>query len=107
MQKYIDENPIVLREKAQQAYMAGDTEKAELFDALAYMLDTEEEQADRIWELEKAAEDFIDHAAYVQFFEDCFHMLDGTYPCPSVTNEPDCAVIFRAIKKWEQNEKCE
>jgi len=42
-----------------------------------------------------------DYAAYKQFFEDCFMRLNGRYPCPSVTSDYDCGVIFAAIDKGE------
>lgn len=43
------------------------------------------------------------YAEYKQFFETCFEMLDGRYPCPSVTSDYDCSVIFNAISKGEEN----
>lgn len=42
-----------------------------------------------------------DYEEYKQFFEDCFERLDGHYPCPSVTSDYDCGVIFEAISKWD------
>lgn len=38
---------------------------------------------------------------YKQFFNDCFARLGAHYPCPSVTSDYDCAVIFDAIEKGE------
>lgn len=40
--------------------------------------------------------------SYKQFFYDCFLRLDGHYPCPSVTSDYDCAVIFNAIERGEE-----
>lgn len=42
-----------------------------------------------------------DYAEYKQFFENCFEMLNGHYPCPSVTSDYDCSIIFDAIRKGE------
>ena len=46
--------------------------------------------------------DCPDHAAYVQFFDDCFESLDAHYPCPEVTSRYDRSVIFDAIRKGEE-----
>ena len=92
-----------LREAEQAAYAAGDTLKAKL---LARIMDLEEE-------LERvkyaAADDSLtvwesDHgpaSAYVEFFFDCFRLLDGKYPVPSVTSDADKQVIFDAIVRGE------
>jgi hypothetical protein len=39
---------------------------------------------------------------YKEFFSDCFERLNGHYPCPSVTSDYDCGVIFEAIQKGEE-----
>ncbi len=80
MQNFIDENPVLLREKAAAAYCAGGTEKADLFDALADSLDLIEDQADKIAELENELEERANYSAYKEFFENCFARLDGHYP---------------------------
>jgi hypothetical protein len=46
----------------------------------------------------KAENNMPDYAEYKQFFEDCFARLSGHYPCPSVTSDYDCSVIFDAIE---------
>ena len=101
MQNFIDENPVLLREKGTAADNAGDYEKAALFYALADSLDLIEEQADKIAELEKELSARADYSAYKEFFENCFARLDGHYPCPEVTSNCDCSVIFDAIEKGE------
>ena len=92
-----------LREAEQAAYAAGDTLKAKL---LARIMDLEEELA-RV--KSAAADDSLtvwesDHgpaSAYVEFFFDCFRLLDGKYPVPSITSETDKQVIFDAIARGE------
>lgn len=46
-------------------------------------------------------EHYPDYAAYAHFFEDCFERLNAQYPCPEVTSDYDCSVIFDAITKGE------
>jgi hypothetical protein len=46
----------------------------------------------------KAENKMPDYSEYKQFFEDCFARLNGHYPCPSVTSDYDCSVIFDAIE---------
>jgi hypothetical protein len=97
----IDSNPAFLEELAQKAYINGDTEKAEMLSTIAELItlnETLEEKADELESLEKKTEDF---KAYKGFFEDCFLRLNGRYPCPSVTSDYDCNVIFEAIEKGE------
>ena len=40
-------------------------------------------------------------ASYKQFFDNCFESLGMHYPCPSVTSDYDCSVIFDAISKGQ------
>ena len=99
----IDLENASLREAEQAAYAAGDTLKAKL---LARIMDLEEE-------LERVKDDArsdslnvweSDHgpaSAYVEFFFDCFRLLDGKYPVPSVTSDADKQVIFDAIVRGE------
>lgn len=101
MQNFIDENPVLLREKGMAADNAGDYEKAALFYALADAIDLLEEQTDKIKDLEKETESRAEYSAYKEFFEDCFARLDGHYPCPEVTSDYDCSIIFDAIEKGE------
>ena len=99
----IDLENVNLREAEQAAYAAGDTLKAKL---LARIMDLEEELARVTY---AAADDSLtawesDHgpaSAYVEFFFDCFRLLDGKYPVPSVTSETDKQVIFDAIVRGE------
>jgi len=99
----IDLENVNLMEAEQAAYAAGDTLKAKL---LARIMDLEDE-------LERVKEDAADNSldawesdhgpasAYVEFFFDCFRLLDGKYPIPSITSETDKQVIFDAIVRGE------
>ena len=99
----IDIENMNLREAEQAAYAAGDTLKAKL---LARIMDLEEELA----RVKCAASDDslkaweFDHGPvweYVDFFFDCFRLLDGKYPVPSITSETDKQVIFDVIMQGE------
>ena len=100
----IDLENVNLMEAEQAAYAAGDTLKAKL---LARIMDLEEELARVKY---AAADDSLeawesDHgpaSAYVEFFFDCFRLLDGKYPVPSVTSDADKQVIFDAIARGER-----
>jgi hypothetical protein len=99
----IDLENVNLRGAEQAAYAAGDTLKAKL---LARIMDLEDELARVKY---AAADDSLtawesDHgpaSAYVDFFFDCFRLLDGKYPVPSITSETDKQVIFDAIARGE------
>ena len=101
MQNLTEENPILLREKGTAADNAGDYEKAALFYALAESLELIEEQTDKLKDLEKETNSRADYSAYKEFFYACFSQLKVRYPCPEVTSEHDCSVIFDAIEKGE------
>ena len=99
----IDLENVNLREAEQAAYAAGDALKAKL---LARIMDLEEE-------LERVKDDAADNSldawedengpadAYMEFFFDCFEMLNCRYPVPSVTSDADKQVIFDAIVRGE------
>ena len=99
----IDIENMNLSDAERAAYSSGDTLKAKL---LARIMDLEEE-------LERVKDDAADNSlkawesdhgpasAYVEFFFDCFRLLDGKYPVPSVTSETDKQVIFDAIVRGE------
>ena len=99
----IDLENVNLREAEQAAYAAGDTLKAKL---LARIMDLEEELARvkddaaanslKAWEDENGPAD-----AYMEFFFDCFEMLNCRYPVPSVTSDADKQIIFDAIARGE------
>ena len=99
----IDIENMNLREAEQAAYAAGDTLTAKL---LARIMDLEEELARVKY---AAADDSLkawefDHGPvweYVDFFFDCFRLLDGKYPVPSITSETDKQVIFDVIMQGE------
>ena len=99
----IDLENVNLSDAERAAYSSGDTLKAKL---LARIMDLEDELArvkyaaadDSLtaWE-----SDYGPASAYVDFFFDCFRLLDGKYPIPSVTSETDKQVIFDAIMRGE------
>ena len=99
----IDLENVNLSDAERAAYSSGDTLKAKL---LARIMDLEDELARVKYE---AADDSLtawesDHgpaSAYVEFFFDCFRLLDGKYPVPSVTSETDKQIIFDAIVRGE------
>lgn len=100
---FTDCNPQLMREKARAAEFAGEDEKAALYAAVAELLEINEAQNEQLDDYRKSESDKSDYAVYKQFFDDCFRQLDGCYPCPSVTSEYDCSVIFDAIQKGEEN----
>ena len=93
------------------AYMAGDTALANAYDACSTLeraqddceLDFDLPIGEQIEAIQEQAVEWAapDGQAYKEFFYDCFARLNGHYPCPSVTNEHDCSVIFDAITKGE------
>ena len=95
----IDLENVNLSDAERAAYSSGDTLKAKL---LARIMDLEDE-------LERASANSLDAwesdhgpaSAYVDFFFDCFEMLNCRYPIPSVTSETDKQVIFDAIARGE------
>lgn len=94
------ENTIALRERALQAENDHNKLLADVLYALADSLDQIEALEDTET-LEQWSNENGDAKAYKQFFEDCFEHLDGHYPCPSITNDYDCSVIFDAIERGE------
>ncbi len=99
----IDLENVNLSDAERAAYSSGDTLTAKL---LARIMDLEEELARVEY---AAADDSLtawesDHgpaSAYVDFFFDCFEMLNCRYPVPSVTSDADKRVIFDAIVRGE------
>ncbi len=95
----IDLENVNLMEAERAAYSSGDTLKAKL---LARIMDLEDElerasaNSLKAWEDENGPAD-----AYMEFFFDCFRLLDGKYPVPSVTSDADKQVIFDAIVRGE------
>ena len=94
-------HPALMYEKSNEADNAGDTEKAALYFAVAQLLERVELQEDKISDLESDIKRMPDYSEYVAFFNDCFTRLNGHYPCPSVTSDYDCSVIFDAIENGE------
>lgn len=88
------------------AYANGDTSKAELLariveleDQVAVLEDQlSDAQADSLSKWEENNSPISD---YVTFFDECFQRLAGAYPCPSVTSDYDCGVIYAAIERGE------
>lgn len=74
-----------VREAAQAAYMAGNVELSNAYEALADSL---------------ALVDTVEnYDEYKQFFYDCFKRLAGEYYDPMVISEIDKGVIFETIEK--------
>lgn len=95
---------LTLSERERLAYVTGDTQTAQVFADLIEMqieMDTSVEQATSLaeWEENNGSAD-----AYKQFFEECFRRLAGHYPCPEVTSDYDCSIIFAAIDRGEAAE---
>jgi len=97
----------MISDQERAAYIAGDVHTAEL---LARIDDLMREKEELEAKLVEAEEDSLtqwnrengDAEKYYEFFYDCFKMLDGHYPAPSVGSDYDCQVIFDAIERGEQ-----
>lgn len=97
---YINMTPEQLSAMEREAYNAGDTDRAALLAAVLEL----QEAADKVEELEDELADIKrteDYEAYKSFFEECFERLGDHYPCPEVTSDHDCSVIFDAIEAGE------
>lgn len=93
-------------ESERLAYISGDTSSADTF----FKADQMDGMEDEGFILESELDDRIDTAIenkqpdyefYKAFFEECFERLNQHYPCPSVTSDYDCSVIFDAISKGD------
>ena len=100
----IDLENVNMEELERIAYTAGDTLTAKLLaqimdleDELARVKDDAADNSLKAWEDENGPAD-----AYLEFFFDCFRLLDGKYPVPSVTSETDKQIIFDAIARGER-----
>lgn len=107
---------ITQSELERAAYISGQTTLAQLH-GIADDWQTVDDALDTDIPMDRSIQDAIDaridaavtnrcpdYDAYKQFFEDCFaHLLPdgGHYPCPSVTSDYDCSVIFDAIAKGD------
>jgi hypothetical protein len=94
-----------LEEMERKAYAEGDTLKAELLARVAELekqVEALEEQIEDTETLEDWEKRNGPAGEYKQFFEDCFEMLNGVYPAPSVTSDHDKSVIFDAIRLGEE-----
>lgn len=89
-----------LAELERAAYMAGDVHTADLLDAVGDLVGQVDAAADAEtladWERNNGSA-----GEYRDFFDACFHHLDGHYPCPSIGSQHDQAVIFDAIRFGE------
>lgn len=95
-----------INEQETLAYLSGDTDKADLLAQIAELeaqVETLEEQLSDAQDnrLEKWEKNNGPVEEYEQFFYDCFEHLGAHYPCPSVTSNYDCGVIFAAIERGE------
>lgn len=101
MQDFINCHPGLMYEKANAADNAGDSEKSALYFAVAQLLELVELHEDKISDLESDINSVPDYSRYVEFFNDCFARLNDHYPCPEVTSDYDCNIIFEAIENGE------
>ena len=88
------------------AYANGDTAHADLLARIVELEGQVEALEDQLSDaqadsLSKWEENNSSIADYVTFFDECFQRLAGHYPCPSVTNDHDCGVIYAAIERGE------
>lgn len=84
-----------------KAYTDGSTALSQLLAKLGEALEQVEELFDQLDNANKTIADQSDYDSYKQFFDDCFERLNAHYPCPSVTSDYDCSVIFDAIERGE------
>ena len=84
-----------------KAYADGSTALAQLLTKLGEALEQVEELSDQLDDATKKLAKQSDYDSYKQFFDDCFKRLNAHYPCPSVTSDYDCSVIFDAIERGE------
>ena len=98
---YLNMTPEQLSAMEREAYADGDTDRAALLAAVIDLIETGDRLEDVEEELKDLKEENQDHAAYKSFFDECFSRLGAHYPCPEVTSEYDCSVIFDAIEAGE------
>lgn len=105
---------LTFEELERVAYIQGNTMQADNFDKCNILADLEDNLPSE-FTLDQTIDAQIDsyvekqiekqcpnYAEFKQFFYDCFEMLNGHYPCPSVTSDYDCSIIFDVIRKGEQ-----
>jgi hypothetical protein len=93
--------PVELEALERAAYYGGDYERAELLGLVAELKREIEALEDEISDLETEKKQLVE-PEYKSFFEDCFAMLNGHYPAPSVSSDYDKSVIFDAIRLGEE-----
>jgi hypothetical protein len=97
--------PVQIEALERAAYYGGDYERAELLGLVAELKREVEALEEKIedtvtledWEKKNGSAD-----EYKTFFFECFLMLNGHYPAPSVTSDYDKGVIFDAIRLGEE-----
>jgi hypothetical protein len=93
--------PAELEALERAAYYGGDYERAELLGLVAELKREVEALEDEISDLESEKKQLVE-PEYKTFFFECFLMLNGHYPAPSVTSDYDKGVIFDAIRLGEE-----
>jgi hypothetical protein len=102
-----------VEELERAAYIGGFSELANLYDKAA-TLETLDADLPMGFNIEapmdlqiegyieqKIADRCPNDEAYRVFFYECFDRLNAHYPCPSVTSDYDCSVVFDAISKGD------
>lgn len=101
-------NPQIIAELERRAYAENAKALSEVLASLTDALDmveylTEENDKLRADSLARWERNNGPAESYKAFFESCFERLSGHYPCPSVTSDYDCQVIFEAIGRGEES----
>lgn len=105
---------MTLEEQERAAYMDGDTRTAELLVQAQDLEDLEDETGEDTADisamveavqdaggLKRLAEKLEELEHLREFFDTCFSLLAGHYPCPSVTSDYDKGVVYDAIRRGE------
>lgn len=101
---------LTLEEQERAAYMAGDTRTAELLVQAQDLEDLESHTGDipsmveavqDAGGIKRLAEKLEELEHLREFFDTCFSLLTGYYPCPSVTSDYDKGVVYDAIRRGE------
>lgn len=104
---YLDMSLEELRGQERIAYAQGASVQCEMLGVIADLRERVEHLEELIAEQRHELERRADFDEYKAFFEACFELLSGNYPCPSVTSDYDKSVIFEAIERGEAASRAE